>query len=254
MNYSADYWTSLTRAAWNVPSIEALKRFIPATARNPAGSGNSKTELPGTYRPVGATCPATCEALNNGCYAQVGRVHMSAIRAAADAVLSARAAVFAMVAAVRYGAPARLHVSGDFATPDGSVDAEYVNALCAIGAELQRLSGADVVAYTYTHFDAATFGEYHERLAAVGIVVRWSGSAGAWGAINGAHGQSHAKAARANGATYCPQQAAEDVGRKVSCAECALCWTNSRPVYFRAHGQSAKRLPGTALAIVGASK
>lgn len=37
-----------------------------------------------TYRPVGATCPSDCPLLNNGCYAQRGRVAIQAKASATD--------------------------------------------------------------------------------------------------------------------------------------------------------------------------
>ena len=233
-----DYWKALTATALTAQSPARLRSLVVASgAVNPAGSGNSKTALPGTYRPVGDTCPQACPLLNQGCYAQQGNTALHARRASALSAPSLRSALLAMVEAARGGTVARLHVSGDFLGPDGELDTEYVDGLIVIAKVLgERFPRTKVLAFTYTHVTG--IDDTIEALRNVGIVVRRSGRPEPWGAVVLPKSANYPAAARAVGATYCPAQAAKDVGQYVTCQDCTLCWTRDRLVAFRPDGNS----------------
>lgn len=232
----------LVRAMWTATSnprgahddrLRALlrKHALPFV---PFGDGDTKTASPGTYRPVGASCPATCRYLNNGCYAQSGNVAMAQRRATLGRDAALHSAAAAMVWAQRSGRIARLHVSGDLGV---EVDPDYVSGLCTIAREVRAVSGADVVAWGYSHHPD---GPWRMTLADAGIVVRLSDHAGPDGAIV-VGTRDDARAVREEtGAkvAVCPAQLSD-----VTCAECRLCWT--RPdltIAFLAHGSGARKV------------
>lgn len=170
---------------------------------NPVGLGNGKTDLPGTYRPVGPSCPASCPwldegiaqrshgwervrsalAVRGGCYAQRGNVAIHERRAVSEVNASVVAAFIAMVAGARTGAPTRLHVSGDFAAQDGSVDVAYIEGLCKAARFVSRKYREAFQCFTYTAFEDETFEPYRVRLARAGIVVLSSNTLQAGGTI-----------------------------------------------------------------------
>lgn len=228
-------YTALTNLVLTATSENQAKRIVSATGHvNPVGAANSKTGLPGTYRPVADTCP-DCPLKGNGCYAQSGRVYLSQVRASALTDSSLRAATLGMVQAARYGLPARLHVSGDFLSVDGTVDVAYVDGLCAISEAIRAHYGDKrITAYTYTHIKG--FEPFAARLEASGIRVRFSGSTGINGAFVVAPNtpKGYSTMARTMGATWCPNQAAKENGAATAptCADCKLCWVRERPIMF----------------------
>lgn len=210
----------------------------------PLGDGDAKTAAPGTYRPVGPTCPATCPYLGAGCYAQGGNVRLHE-QAARSRAVERQAAVNAAGAAIawahRTGRIARLHVSGDCAGPDGAVDVGYVAALAATAHTFRRLVGAaGPVAWTYTHLP---YGAWVEDLRAAGIAVRLSDRASSDAEGPGAivvRSREHARQRRAEigSVAVCRAQ----IG-PVSCSECRLCWT--RPdltIAFLPEGRSTAKI------------
>lgn len=238
---------------------------------NPIGGGNSKTDLPGSYRPTGPTCPPGCPWLDQkraasehssfdetvkrdgkgGCYTQTGNVALHQRRASVETRESAFAAFIAMVTAALTGVPARLHVSGGFAKPDGGVDAEYIDALCAGASFVGRKYKRELVAFTYTAFSDAVFDEYRARLADAGIRVLSSNSRQAGGSlVRPTVGELRAMRAelRADGLTLmlCPAQLTHN---GITCRECVRrtggCTTahlEGRVIGFSAQGQTRRRI------------
>lgn len=242
------HWRALTRLAWNSGSVDKLRRLVQADGPvNPVGSANAKTATASTYRPVGATCPSTCpqfpkEGEKRTCLALSGNVALHQVRASSLVAPSIRSVIVALVHAARWGNPARLNVSGDFFTPTGELDVEFLAALLAVAEEIKLLSktpGA-VIAWGYTHATPAQFKDWHLELDRVGIIIRYSGEKGPWGAVVYG-GPNPAAKAREIGATYCPEQAVQDAikgGRRdewdgVTCLDCTLCWTRPRTILFR---------------------
>jgi len=187
----------------------------------PLGAGNSKTQVPSTYRPVGKTCPSSCPWLDNGCYAQQGHVRLVEKRSASEALPSIRSAALAMVVARHNKRLARLHVSGDF-LEDGIVSMAYVTGLLAVAAEIHRLlPGREELAWSYTHLSQEEFGVSHRELQAAGILVLWSEQHRDGGAVVWEHAriQELRKAHPELRYVKCRAQLQDEV----SCASCDLC-------------------------------
>lgn len=213
-----------------------LRRVVKNHAGNPIGDGDSKTQSPGTYRPVGSTCPA-CPYFKNGCYAHGGNVAIHAQSAA----VSQEAALVAAIGAMTWGAltsrPCRLHVSGDFGQSWEEAE-PYVRELVRAANEVRERFGP-VQAWTYTHLPQTDLGlRLVQEMRENGIFVRWSDFVGSGGAIVASfddminlreeYGQRIAK---------CPAQL-----RKVSCADCRLCWTHpDLTIAFAPHGAGARK-------------
>lgn len=257
-------WAALTRLAWDAGNESKLRRLVQADGpANPVGAANAKTATASTYRPVGATCPSSCpqfprEGVKRTCLALSGNVQWHQVRASALAAPSLRSVVVALVQAARWGNPARLNVSGDFSTPTGGLDEEFLEGVHAIAETLQGLIYRDmneppvVIAWGYTHVPAEQFGDWRTALARVGVVIRYSGVRGPWGAVV-YPGPNPAAKAREIGATYCPDQAAQDqirAGKRdgwsgVTCMDCRLCWERDRAVLFRSSNNTVPVEDGT---------
>jgi len=122
----------------------------------PMGEGDSKTRLPGFYRPLGVwgSCPKSCPLLRDGgrrCYAFSGYVVLHARRA----TLGVRDAVNAFVATsvvslTVHDRPSRMFVSGDGCF-EGKVDEHLFDRLCkAADMVAGALGRVGPVAYGYT--------------------------------------------------------------------------------------------------------
>lgn len=210
---------TLIDAAFAGPAtVAATRARVRAVAGDvgPVGDENGKTGSTGTYRPVGPTCPTSCQFLGNGCYAQRGRTALAAGRGSATVDPSVAAAVVALSVAARTGGAARLHVSGDFGS-GGAVDHGYVHAV-AEAAELirARAGRTDAIGWSYTHFGA---GPWVELLRDAGVMVRASDRM--TGPAGGAIVVGSKAEGRAQGAAVCPAQ----LRAGYTCAECRLCWT-----------------------------
>lgn len=200
----------------------------------PFGSGDEKTGAPGTYRPVGDTCPDTCPHLQSGaCYAMYGRVELQQRRSSTDVQKAVRTALAAIVAAYASGtAAARLHVSGDFGKTDEDVDT-YCRELLRAVAAYRRVTGDERVtlAWSYTHHPRMR--RWVGLLRRAGISVRYSDVLGRNGAVVYPHDRiAELRAQTDRPVAKCPAQL-----RDVSCAECGLCWTRPDVVIaFDPHG------------------
>lgn len=207
---------------------------------DPVGAGNSKTGTPGTYRPVGPSCPP-CP-LDASCYARFGPVGIHQARASTDAAASVTAAMIAIVAAIRADTVARLHVSGDFYR-HGHLSTSYLQLLIEC-AEVLRivLAPTNPLAWTYTHVSRDEFEPWRLKLERVGIEVLYSGQHDVGGALVYPHERiAELRTARPDVTVVaCPAQT-----RSVSCRDCGLCWQARRTrlcIVFDPHGRGAPAL------------
>ena len=224
---------------WDAPIGRLKDRAAMHGATNPVGDGDAKTASPGTYRPVGQTCPASCPYLGAGCYAEGGNVRMHQVRASDRCGPSVRAAAVAMVWAARTDRLARLHVSGDF-LERGRIDRHYIDALIRIGRWIQQQTGRTIVAWSYTHIGPERFERFRTELLGAGIVVRYSDRTEGPGAVVWPHDdRAGIKVRFGKGAVRCPAQLSDSV----SCDDCRLC-SNPKigPIVFDPHGASHKRI------------
>lgn len=205
------------------------------------GAGNAKTDSPGTYRPVGSTCPASCPYLGAGCYAQQRRTHMAAVRASAAHYPAVVGAVAAVRAGQITGRLARLHVSGDLGATRAEIDAycsDLIAALTPFGGSVES-----PIAWTYTHHHPRDVGPWLDRLRAIGVAIRRSDYSGRWGVIvlPSFAPDVVARARREASAPVVKCRAQLPGG--ATCATCRICW--DRPdlvVAFRPDGGTDRRI------------
>jgi hypothetical protein len=182
-------------AAWVIKINQIVHRYAKSTCKdharqwfiqrgirpNPTGAENSKTGLPGSYRPVGKTCPS-CQFFNNGCYAQTGRTGIHEKNANRNMIQSLASAIIAMCMGQKLGTIARLHVTGDFYR-DGKLHKNYIREVAKAADILCKIHGVSRVAYTYTHATPAQFEKYRLLLGSSGVEVLYSDEMVAGGAI-----------------------------------------------------------------------
>lgn len=209
---------------------------------NPVGAANSKTGVPGTYRPITTedgwtSCPGTCPYLSD-CYAQQYFTGHWQSQASLNLWESLASAAIAIVVARRSETIARLHVAGDLGLNKRSLDHDYVDGLVWLGRYFRRAWGKSPIAYTYTHWPEEKLGDTLLRLRDVGIHVRESDKWGPNGAVVAPH--DHIPTLRkATGLdlVLCPAQLTHN---HVQCADCRICWEYpNKVIVFEPHG--AKR-------------
>lgn len=194
---------------------------------NPVGAGNSKTELPGTYRPVGKSCPSSCALLGAGCYAQKGRVALAQVRAETDLSRDLSSAGLAMTVAVETEAgPARLHVAGDMLR-EGALDKPYMEGLKEMAKAVRKNGKAirpnTTMAFGYSHANLSE--EDLSSFRDAGIVIRPSldkapAPGGAFVAEKDFSNFKEIKLANPGvKVAKCREQL-----EGISCAKCRLCW------------------------------
>ena len=209
---------------------------------NPVGPDASKLGVPGTYRPVGLSCPPAC-ALLGICYADDGHVAIAARRSDITLERSLAASTIAIISAMWCDTWARLHVSGDFGqTPDEL----YIDGLVDIGSRAQSRYGRADVAWTYTHHTRGLFEPYRLLLAAAGVQVVYSLDMPATGKgcafiVPMGELRSYAGQRLPDGARLvaCPAQLTHN---RVQCAQCGACpeaWQRGLSIVFGAHGRSS---------------
>lgn len=224
-------WQAASRHPDNARMDHVMRRVLRRAGVEPTpfGEGDRKTAAPGTYRPVGKTCPPACPYLGHGCYAQTHHVGRHQARATDERVAAVGAAAAAMVWAAVTGRVARLHVSGDFGSPE--VDTEYVAAVALVARTVRKLRGGDgPVAWAYTHHP---LGPWATVLGEAGVSLRQSDYLGVAGAVVVAD-RASAQALRSptTKVAVCPAQL-----RDVTCQDCRLCWTrHDVTIAFIAHG------------------
>lgn len=189
---------------------------------NPVGCGNAKTRTPSTYRPVGVTCPRSCHAWEE-CYARGGNVGLHQARADAGVLPSVFSSAIAVVAALRDGTLARLHVSGDFYSAF-KIDDPYLECLQGMCAILRGETGEQgPFAWTYTAAPTAQALGIRDALESSGILVLLSGHHEGGGAVIYPHDRLADLVTKNPGVKYvpCPAQMS---GTKTSCKKCKLCF------------------------------
>ncbi len=104
-------------------------------------------------RPVGDTCPSSCEFLDNGCYAQKTEVRFPNAREAGFTNLHTkwRAIRATIMTAIKQGKHIRFHERGDFGIND-EVDVEYVDNIAFACETILQQGIALPVMWSYTHF------------------------------------------------------------------------------------------------------
>jgi hypothetical protein len=213
---------------------EALRAALAKAGGSiPIGDGDHKTGAPGTYRPVGLTCPpcpysTSCYALND----RVGRAQIRSPKAIAPAL---RGAIGAMTWGALTDRPTRIHVSGDLGQTWADARPYVAGLIAAINAVSDRFG--PVNAWGYTHLPRTSEGEALVALmAAAGLHFRWSDHVGVNGAIVVPFNGVPALQARTGlKLAKCPAQL-----RDVYCKSCRLCW--ERPdltIVFAPHGARA---------------
>jgi len=224
---------------------------------NPLGDTDDKTGGPGTYRPVGHTCPLSCthHPENDGtCYALFHNVDRHQRRAIVDVDAALRSASVAIVWGVATDRVARLQVSGDM----GRTLTEarpYIDGLIAIGEQVRAHYGPDTdCAWSYTALPDSPMLRTALTLLRVraGIHVRLSGYNGYNGAIVYPHDRVYETQ---RGQTWfdssvqplaCPAQRTKNA---IDCQTCKACWTRPhRVIVFDPHGPRKRLATETATA------
>jgi hypothetical protein len=119
-----------------------------------AKSGNGKIgkNVFSTYRPVGATCPSSCEFLNNGCYAQKYHSDLSAKHAPVDperfdAEMTMKAMPIVMGKRKKPNL-VRFHTSGDVLL-HGEIQVDYIEMLVKWATIFIERIKVPVINYTH---------------------------------------------------------------------------------------------------------
>lgn len=228
---------SLLNDLWTAPLSKLRDVALSYGDVAPVGDRDSKTAAPGTYRPVGDTCPS-CKLKKKGCYAKTGKVSIAQRRAPANSGPSIRAAAYAMVWAARTNRVARLHVSGDFIYK-GQVDVRYIEGLVAIGKWMRRRTRSPkrVNAWSYTHITRERFAPYAKQLADAGIVVRFSEFYGEMGAVVLPFERVDELKEQGLKTFKCLAQLTSS-----NCTQCTACWTKPEHlIVFKPHSPSKRR-------------
>jgi len=218
---------------------------------DPVGSQNKKTGTFSTMRKVGATCPVSCQYLNNGCYAQGGNVGIHEKRAESASFSSALAATIAIVCGVKFGKMARLHVSGDFLLyGTDEIDAEYIYFISSVCKFLDMKGYNGPYCWTYTHINKKDIKDVLSRYLDLqtDMVCLWSDEVEPGGTIVYDFDEVGKLRAEHPDLTFvkCLNQT---TGGRVDCTECGLCMdsphTKGRVIVFNPHGSGKKNMPRT---------
>lgn len=104
-------------------------------------------------RPVGDTCPNSCEFLGNGCYAQATEKRFPNARTAgfANLITEWNTIRSMMVHAEKNNYTIRWHERGDF-LKDGNLDMEYIENIERACLDILRKGGRLPKMWSYTHF------------------------------------------------------------------------------------------------------
>lgn len=202
---------------------------------NPVGAGNIKTGTPGTYRPVGPTCPP-CQVVD-ACYAKFGPTRFHQERSSPDSTPSLTAALIAMIAAAKLGTLARLHIAGDI-YQDGDIDFMYVFGLAELAKRIKREAniGQPYIAWTYTHAPKQRFERLRVLLQTSGISVLYSSRPEPGGAMVWPFDDLVALARKHPRLNLVPCKAQLT---KITCKDCMLCFDaheQGRTIVFDPHG------------------
>lgn len=210
----------------------------------PGGNSKLGPDAVGTTRPVGPTCPLTCQfhpsrdyADNRArarCYATMGPTGIQQTRAAGMDGETARARLLTHYAnGIRL---IRLNVAGDVVTQSGELDRDYLTALWDIAREM---SDAQIWAYTHAWRE---FGPLD--LAAVPPNVALLASVDTPEELETARDIGFTRFARVSydesdrqpAEMLCPVDRAKYRGAKTAhtCQTCRLCWRPNASIVFLA--------------------
>lgn len=215
----------------------------------PGGNRKLGPDAVGTTRPVGPTCPISCQfhpardyrdyADNNAaararCYATMGPTGIQQARANGMDGETARARLLAHYAAgIRL---IRFNVAGDVVTQSGQLDREYLTSLWQVAREMP-----DAQIWVYTHA-WREFGPVD--LAQVPGNVALLASVDNPGEIREAMELGFTRFARVSydesdrlpGELYCPVDRAKHRGKPTAhtCQTCRLCWRPNASIVFLA--------------------
>lgn len=188
-------------------------------------TGNTKLG-PGwscTYRPVGLTCPSSCPLLGAGCYAQRGRVSISAVRSRTSGDSLAQL----------LGAPLVRHlVSGDILDESGRVDRDYWAHVCAFHRVSDRSVGL-----LYTHAANRLTRQQRAMIPAnLNVLASCDDldtahklQADGWRTARVTESKSKEKSE-----AYCPVDLQKHAGTPVTanCSNCRLCFESKSNIVF----------------------
>lgn len=216
----------LSQEAESVAKWHVLLCERPTFSQIVKGStGNTKLG-PGwacTYRPVGPTCPSDCPLMGKGCYAQRGRVKISAVRSK----------VRSDSLAGLIGAPLVRHlVSGDILDESGRVDRDYWQHVCAFHRVSDRSVGL-----LYTHA-ADRLTKRDREIIPENLHVLASCDSEAKADELQASGWRTARVterkAKRSGEVFCPVDLAKHAGKpvKANCSSCRLCFESPSNIVF----------------------
>ena len=207
----------------------------------PGGNSKLGPGAVGATRPVGPTCPLTCQFHPDRpdpsaarCYATMGNTGLHQVRAQGMDGETARARLLAHYAnGIRL---IRLNVAGDVVTPAGGLDREYLASLWKVAREMPD---AQIWAYTHAWRE---FGPVD--LAAVPPNVALLASVDNPREIQEARDLGFERFARVSydesdrmpGELYCPVDRAKYHGAKTAhtCQTCRLCWKPNASIVFLA--------------------
>jgi hypothetical protein len=201
-----------------------------------AMSANVKVgPMAATYRPVGDTCPLSCDLLGRSCYAQKGNVAIHQRRSASD--------THELDIALSKGARViRHHVSGDFFTND-VFDRAYFDYVCAWHREHPRVHG-----YAYTHriqdiisagYTASTLPSNFVLMASLNasdgpdIIAMARGAGFRYARVSAT--PTDALESRTKNEAVCPIQLSTRKDSPITCSTCKLCLHGRSDIVFIKH-------------------
>lgn len=195
----------------------------------------------GTTRPVGPTCPLTCQfhpdrpdAGPARCYATVGPTGIAQRNALGMDGETARARLLAHYAAgIRL---IRLNVAGDVVTASGELDREYLTALWEVA---RAMPDAQIWAYTHAwrEFGPLDIAQVPGNVALLASV---DNPGEIWEAIERGFTRfarvSYDESGQLPGELYCPVDRAKHKGKPTAhtCQTCRLCWRPNASIVFLA--------------------
>jgi len=210
-------------------------------SKNDSGNKKLGKKIRTTYRPVGPSCPATCQHLKSGsCYADFGRTAMHA--RGSQATESDGERLVDWVSSMPKGRVVRHHVSGDIMR-NGVIDDDYVDAIYRAHARRPDIPG-----WGYTHawrmisplklnHDSLTFNASCDSLEQVdeAIDAGWSATV----TLEHMEAPDHViKTPKGRRVVVCPEQTSG-----TPCSKCKLCWKGDRKavVGFLLHGSGKRK-------------
>ena len=221
--------------------IRKMLRKEHGVEMNPVGIENRKTKVPSTYRPVGGTCPTTCQFLKNkSCYAMFGMVGVHEKRASNNLLPAITANCSAISVAIKNETIARLKVSGGW-FKDGKLDKDYIFATAQVAKWFADKYNLKRVAYSYTHADPDEFEPYRILLSACGVEVLYSDQMQHGGTIVYPFEELRELRLARPDTTFVKCRNQLD---KTTCKDCKLCFNahnDGFTIVFKPHGTGTRK-------------